>query len=64
MIIYINMKKFFANYFNIQQNPNMFFIFPALAFLGVGIYTKDSTYIALFAVFIALSASSYTKPKK
>jgi hypothetical protein len=58
------MKNFLKNNFDIKNNPNIFFIFPALAFLGVGIYNGDATYIALFAVFIALSASSYAKPIK
>lgn len=57
-------KEYLKHSFDIKNNHNIYFLFPALAFMATGIYTKDATYIALGAVFIALSGSSYTKPPK
>jgi predicted permease len=57
-------KEYVKRSFDVKNNHNIYFLFPALVFMGVGIYTKDATYIALGAVFIALSGSTYTKPPK
>lgn len=56
-------KKYFTESFDIKNNPNIYFIVPAMTFMAVGMYLGDATYIALGAVFIALSGSKYSAPK-
>jgi hypothetical protein len=51
-------------YCNLHTNPNVPFAVVGVVFLGVGIYLNEAVWIALSAVFFALSGSSYMGPKK
>jgi hypothetical protein len=47
----------FKKYFNPKENPNIYFLFPCVAFIAVGVINRDFVWVAIAFTFFAISIS-------